>query len=686
MRADRTMVALRCGVLCAALLSVGACASAGAGARSPGAAAVSDDAIRLDAAMLAMFDTRSRDTLVIDRALASADAARRARGALLVGQNAVRARYAALQRLLVSADTAVAANAAFALGLAKDSGAVLALGRAVAGAPDAVAREAAWSLGEIGDVARTVLTVALGEGATARVSSTAALRSPAVRAELLLAAAKMRVVPLSSVLPWTDDSADVVARAAAYAVARRQLAGGVRALLPLAKHRDEIVRQHVARAMGRALAGDSLAARARETLAVLLADASPRVRANAARSVGSYGAAARAEFDRAMADPDVNVRVAASENVGAVLPQDAAAWRAAWDRDTTYVIRRTLLAAARRAGTDALSAGEERWAASTDWRLRAAALDARAAATGADRAALARAALTDADARVRSNALGIAGGAGTDTSMRDAARAALRDADPGVRSSAIAAMARFANANDITSVLDLMAGATSPTLASDADLREAGLRYVAAAWDRDSARMSPAVRLRITELPLPAEAVTRAIVARVTPLAKWRAADVASRPMADYERIARRWVVPGARMPVAVLKTERGDVTLELLAADAPLVVDAFVSLATRGFYRNTRFHRVVPNFVAQDGDPRGDGSGGPGFGVRDAYTRVRHDRGCLGLATSGPDTGGSQYYMCHSPQPHLDGHYTVFGRVRGGFEVMDAIVQGDRVLNVEIR
>ncbi len=656
---------------------------AGASARTAGnGGAVSDSEIRDQAAMLAMFDTRSRDTLLIDRVLAANDPARRARAALLVGQNAVRARYGTLHRLLVAADTSVAANAAYALGLAHDSSAVFALGRAVAGAPDVVAREAAWSLGEIGEPARTVLTIALGEGsAQGRGTSTAALRAPEVRAELLLAAAKMRAVPLTAILPWADDSADVVVRAVAYAVGRRGLAGGVRTLIGLASHRDEIVRQHVARAMARTVAGDSLGGRAREVLTRFIADASPRVRANAARSVGTYGTAARTDFDRAMSDADVNVRVAASENAGAVLARDEAAWRAAWGRDTTYMVRRTLMSGARRAGTDALSGSEDTWATSADWRLRVAALDARALAAAADRVALARTAMADADPRVRSAALGVPAPAAEDTSMRAFARGALSDADAAVRASAIGAMSRWANATDVASVLDVMSRA-----ANEPDLVEAGLRYVAAAWDRDSSRLSPAQRLRITELPMPAEAVTRAIVARVTPLARWRAADIAARPMADYERIARRWLTPGARMPVAVLRTERGDITLELLASDAPLVVDAFVGLAGRGFYRNTRFHRVVPNFVAQDGDPRGDGSGGPGFGVRDAYTRVRHERGCLGLATSGPDTGGSQYYLCHSPQPHLDGHYTVFGRVRGGFDALDAIVQGDRVMNVDIR
>ncbi|MBL0172345.1 MAG: peptidylprolyl isomerase [Gemmatimonadaceae bacterium] len=171
-------------------------------------------------------------------------------------------------------------------------------------------------------------------------------------------------------------------------------------------------------------------------------------------------------------------------------------------------------------------------------------------------------------------------------------------------------------------------------------------------------------------------------------MATWARAEpaVASRPIGDYERLVRQWLVPGARQPRAVIHTERGDITLELFGADAPLVVEAFLRLASSGYYRNTMFHRVVPNFVAQDGDGRGDGSGGPGFALRESYSRRRHDRGALGLATSGPDTGGSQYYLCHSSQPHLDGGYTVFGRIVDGFEVLDRIVQGDRMQRIEVR
>ena len=139
------------------------------------------------------------------------------------------------------------------------------------------------------------------------------------------------------------------------------------------------------------------------------------------------------------------------------------------------------------------------------------------------------------------------------------------------------------------------------------------------------------------------------------------------------------------RLPRARIVTERGVLLVELFAADAPLTVHNFSTLARAGYFKDTRFHRVVPNFVAQDGDPRGDGSGGPGYAIRDEFNRRRYGRGTLGMALSGPDTGGSQYFICHAPQPHLDGHYTVFGRVLGGDDVLDRIVQGDRILRVEL-
>ena len=138
--------------------------------------------------------------------------------------------------------------------------------------------------------------------------------------------------------------------------------------------------------------------------------------------------------------------------------------------------------------------------------------------------------------------------------------------------------------------------------------------------------------------------------------------------------------------PVAVLKTSRGIITIELLYGDAPKAVNNFISLAEKGFYDNLNFHRVIPNFVIQDGCPRGDGWGGPGYTIRCEYTRLPYKTGTVGMATSGKDTGGSQYFISLSPLPHLDGRYTVFGRVISGMDVARQIVRGDVIESVTIR
>jgi cyclophilin family peptidyl-prolyl cis-trans isomerase/HEAT repeat protein len=150
---------------------------------------------------------------------------------------------------------------------------------------------------------------------------------------------------------------------------------------------------------------------------------------------------------------------------------------------------------------------------------------------------------------------------------------------------------------------------------------------------------------------------------------------------ADYERAATR-IGKSVR---ALVATDKGAFTIELLPEDAPLTVDNFVSLARRGYFNGISFHRVVTDFVVQGGDPRGDGNGGPGYQIRDEMNTVPYDRGAVGMALSGRDTGGSQWFVTHSPQPHLDGGYTVFGRVVSGMEVVDRIARGDRIRTITI-
>ena len=135
----------------------------------------------------------------------------------------------------------------------------------------------------------------------------------------------------------------------------------------------------------------------------------------------------------------------------------------------------------------------------------------------------------------------------------------------------------------------------------------------------------------------------------------------------------------------AFVATDKGAFTIELLPADAPLTVDNFVQLARSKFFDGITFHRVVPNFVVQGGDPRGDGNGGPGYQIRCEINDAPYERGAVGMALSGKDTGGSQWFVTHSPQPHLDGGYTVFGRVVEGMETVDRLARGDRIRSVVV-
>lgn len=137
--------------------------------------------------------------------------------------------------------------------------------------------------------------------------------------------------------------------------------------------------------------------------------------------------------------------------------------------------------------------------------------------------------------------------------------------------------------------------------------------------------------------------------------------------------------------PSATIETDRGSIEIDFLSDDAPLTVVNFLKLAERGYFDGIRFHRVVPNFVIQSGDPTGTGWGGPGYAIRSELNDLTFDRGMVGMASSGKDTEGSQWFITHSPQPHLDGRYTIFAKVISGMEVVDSIQISDRIRSVRI-
>jgi cyclophilin family peptidyl-prolyl cis-trans isomerase/HEAT repeat protein len=674
--------------------------AAGAGAQRSRSSIGSQD-INLYARILAMTDTRQLDMPLVERALASKSRQLRAAATMAIGQvgpDQGRTGAATLRVLLSDRDATVAADAAYSLGLLHDTASIGALSSALA-ANHEVAREAAWSLGEIGTPARAAITAGLNTQ-----------RGDDVAMQLLLAAAKLRPVPIADIKPYLRAGNPSLVWGAAYAIARSRAPAGVSDLIAIeaspilravpeaalrradtagpyldAVAAGRLARAEIARGISKTAAGDSLGAKAFAVLSRLVADPDAHVRINAARSLGTYGPAAKSTLAYATHDADPNVRIAAAQSFGTVLTKDATDLPTLWAADTSIVYRASLLGSAAQAGLRPRELAT--WASNPDWRLRAAV--ASAGGDTLDRAfAFSRNAplIHDPDARVREAAYAaIAPSAGMP--LEDTVHAllinGLRDPDFYVRATVIGALADRASAADLPVVLQSYALAARD---SANDARLAALQYVGALWKKDSASVTPALRQQLAASPVPADPLERAAGRRVPLWARWGSVRATARPISWYEGVVKTIVTPASagRTINATIRTVRGPIRVELFGADAPITVGNFLSLARSGYYRNTRFHRVVPNFVAQDGDPRDDGNGGPGFAIRDEMNRRRYERGAVGMALSGPDTGGSQYFITHSPQPHLDGHYTVFGRVIQGFDVLDKIVQGDQIMGID--
>ena len=688
----------------AALPAQRALAGRAAPVRAP---AVTAEEIAWRARLLRMVDAQRLDLALVDSALASPLPSVRAQAALAAGQasgsdttalapaatsadsaafarNAARnaapnaapnaARNARLRALLADADTGVAANAAFALGLVRDSAGVGALAAALARAAP-VGAEAAWALGEIGAPARAAIESALG----------APPPSVETRAHLLRAAAKLRPVPTARVVPFLAASEREVRWSATYAIARSRVRDGLPALLTLARDPDAGIRSLVASALARGATGDSLAGAATVALRSMVSDKDHLVRTAAIRSLASHGADQQGAVLGGFADRDPNVRVVAAQGAWQVLDALSAEWERLWADDTSYIVRRSLMESAMRAG--APLPGAAAWATAPDWRLRAASLGALAGSRDRDRRIIrARGALDDGDPRVRNAAASVlAADADSSAAARDVLRRRLPVEDDAVaRATILVALGATPQPLEIALFRVAYVRAAADT---QNDARLAALRALAASFKAHPASWSPAFADSLAQLPIPADPLERAVVRAVPAFARWAHVESLVRQLAYYDSVVRAVVVPSraGRAPRARLVTERGTITVALFGADAPITVANFMELARRGYFNGSRFHRVVPNFVAQDGDPRGDGEGGPGYAIRDEFNRRRYDRGAVGMALSGPNTGGSQYFLTHAPQPHLDGHYTVFGHMTDGDAVLDRLVQGDRLVRVEV-
>jgi cyclophilin family peptidyl-prolyl cis-trans isomerase/HEAT repeat protein len=291
----------------------------------------------------------------------------------------------------------------------------------------------------------------------------------------------------------------------------------------------------------------------------------------------------------------------------------------------------------------------DRLAADPAPAVRSAALDARLAAAGDDKtagAALVAAALADADAGVRATALGwlaehpVAPLASLDQAVGTAIRKGEgEEIGAGIQALAARAAAEPLERGAIVGLLEKIAGGGAG--GGYVMRRQAG--EALAGLGRTAPPLGP---------------------------------NETGRPVTAYREIVERTWQPRT----VEVRTSRGAFRIRLACPDAPLTCLSFLQLVGQGFYDGLPFHRVVPDFVVQGGDPRGDGLGGPGYEIRDEINRLRYRRGTVGMALAGPDTGGSQFFVALSPQPHLDGGYTAFGEVVAGEEVLDRIVPGDRI------
>ena len=141
-----------------------------------------------------------------------------------------------------------------------------------------------------------------------------------------------------------------------------------------------------------------------------------------------------------------------------------------------------------------------------------------------------------------------------------------------------------------------------------------------------------------------------------------------------------------AKSYTATMETSAGTLVLDLFATDAPMTVNNFVFLAREGFYDGTTFHRIIPDFMAQGGDPADTGSGGPGYQFADEFTHRKHVMGALSMANAGPKTNGSQFFICYKPQPHLNGKHSVFGQLVEGMDALKKLKNGSKIISVTIK
>jgi peptidylprolyl isomerase len=629
------------------------------------------------ARLLAAADTRVYDTALFRETLHHSDPFVRRQAALAAGRIGDAQALDPLVAALGDSAPAVQAAAAFALGLLRQPRAIAALLAVAPVQPEAVTAIAKTG----GDESAAALTDLLGSGASA----------PAVQRAALLEAWRLGArAPIAALMTHARNADPGARRNAVYALARLRTVRGAPTLVEALADAEASVRAAALRGLSRVLT-DSAHVSPQDVvrrIRPLLGDGDAHVRVNALRALATFHDSTLAALALPLAaDPDLNVAVQAETTLGVLSGARAVAALQPGLASVTFALRRQAAIALAQADSAAgVAAATALFTGGADWRWRSVAAEALGAAR--DRGRL-EAQLADPDGRVAVQALQALQRLvpDSDSSLSPRARSLLQHADAAVRSVAADLLARRPVLDDVDRLTDAYLRAAADSF-NDARL-SAVAALAAIAGRGPDARTAVAARF-LARVPRADDYLVRRLAAEKLPDAAARWGPVApiatGRTLADYRAVARRYLLPARRGrsgPRVTIETERGPVVVELLPAEAPLTVAAFLSLVDRRYFDGSTWHRVVPNFVVQDGDPRGDGWGGPGFALRDEVNPVRYETGTVGMALSGPDTGGSQFFITHSPQPHLDGTYTVFGRVVSGLGALDAIGQGERIRSI---
>jgi cyclophilin family peptidyl-prolyl cis-trans isomerase/HEAT repeat protein len=644
------------------------------------------------APVLAAEDARSYEPALFQTALVAPDSLVRRLAALAAGRIGDPRATPLLLPLLADSDSTVRVAAAFALGLMADPAAAQPLMDRITGLPaldEPTALEAITALAKIGGpkVGNFFGGVLGGSIIPSRED-----RRPLFRQIVLDSWRLGPDAPVMGLLPFLEDTAMVFRWRAAFTLGRVRAVPAASRLTVTLRDPEWFVRAMAARGLTQPYAVEAgLAPRSvADLLTRAASDANPQVRVNALRSLATFrDSSVVTRIVPMLDDPVPGVQVQAAMTAGELGGREVVGRLARIAAGKgTFGVRRAALVALGHADSASFVAASTRWRTSTDWRERSAAAEGSAAAGPGLRPWF----LADRDPRVVAAGLQAWAEAaqGADTALVAAARQLVQHIDAAVRSVAADALARAAKPDD----LPLLTAAFRRTARdSFPDAAIAALGAILAIR-----KSSAEARVRVDQefaasATRPDDYLVRRWAEQNWPelAQRWgHSAPIATgRSPQDYRDLIRRFLLAPdsiARPRVIIETDQRGQIELELFGPEAPMTVANFVRLVERRFFDGNRWHRVVPNFVVQDGDPRGDGYGGPGGAIRDEINRHRYESGMVGMALSGPDSGGSQWFINLSPQPQLDGTYTIFGRVTDGTGVLARIAQGDLIRTIRLK